>query len=58
MSASDPLWLVFGASGDVGRNIVPHREGRPLRTGDQIDSWRVLITEVPELLGGVSQRES
>ncbi|MGJ7456661.1 DUF2867 domain-containing protein [Halomonas sp. RA08-2] len=24
MSASDPLWLVFGASGYVGRNMVPH----------------------------------
>ncbi|MBE0488631.1 MAG: DUF2867 domain-containing protein [Halomonas sp.] len=33
MSASDPLWLVFGASGYVGRNMVPHlvAQGRRVR---------------------------
>ena len=33
MSASDPLWLVFGASGYVGRNMVAHlaAQGRRVR---------------------------
>ncbi|WP_416139518.1 NAD(P)H-binding protein [Halomonas sp. HK25] len=33
MSASDSLWLVFGASGYVGRNMVPHlvAQGRRVR---------------------------
>ncbi|TVQ71770.1 MAG: NAD-dependent epimerase/dehydratase family protein [Oceanospirillales bacterium] len=33
MSRSNPLWLVFGASGYVGRNLVPHllAQGRHVR---------------------------